>query len=80
MGRMEDPRVETVFKMADRGMPLQEAWAKYGKPGTWGSVQRRYKARPPPSATNHQGAVSCQRQLKRQAQAPAEHAGAGGSV
>ena len=50
MGRTEDPRVEAVFKMADRGMPLQDAWAKNGKPGTWGNVQRRYKARLPPAA------------------------------
>ncbi len=49
MGRTEDPRVETVFKMADRGMPLQDAWAKNGKQGTWGNVQRRYKARLPPA-------------------------------
>ena len=43
MGRVEDPQIAKVFKMADRSNDLYQAWVDGGSPGTWGNVQRRYK-------------------------------------
>ena len=41
MGRVEDPQIAKVFKMADRSNDLYQAWVDGGSPGTWGNVQRR---------------------------------------
>ena len=49
MGRQENEAVGKVFVMAGRGMDLQKAWERCGKPTTWGNVLRRYKHMKPPA-------------------------------
>ena len=45
MGRIECSDIAKAFAMAARGMDLHAAWVKCGRPGTWGNIQRRFKAK-----------------------------------
>ena len=34
--------MEELFKLADNGMPLEEAWEEVGRPTSWKNTRRRY--------------------------------------
>ena len=53
MPRTTAAEVQAVYQLADEGMDLWEAYLESGQPGTWGNVQRQYKALPVAGPGSH---------------------------
>ena len=70
MCRPRNPDLLKVYRMAERGMALEKAYAKVrddgGDPGSWGNALRRWKAR----------CAAVQQQQQRRARKPAAAAAA----